>query len=1198
MWGPAADGLKFQLARRGRLVAVEWALLAKAGVPLVGKITSSALENITLPWRISWRTTRRAALQGMKIRFFRLHAVLKQLDVLKAFQKGDWDHLKENEKAFAELINEPDDTKITALLQILIESYISNLKPGEATATQGQRLETLVETTHQETARQIDARDSDDATFEPNVQLLSRFRAEEARNMKLIWPNVSRVVAEIVASPDRKQTIEAWAGQRPAFMENLPIAAVCWLGSLARDYGARTTATEFYAEAISNGAVPRSYWKAKQAMAAGPLDKVSLQEQLSDTPHPLFKALLSASEGDARGMREHLQNWETQTSEDDCLRKLLLVDALNALGNHDQAITTAIAAAEQYGAGSAHLKAAQNLLARGSTRSQPNYLGDLQEGLRHALSARDIYRTWEGDSSEAVLTTMHAYTLLGDNLSGWKAMQPPPQGTATEREATNEKVRTESCLLSAELGLIPRARDLLAYVKDPGTIAQVKALIAESEGDTEEANRNWTEAFNHAADPGLGLSIATRMARKGLEIPVPTWEKFASPEIGDLRLISDVFRKVDGSLQLARSRQLESRHVLTSLINFHSGQGNMTEAAATAELGAKRWHDPELWLTAAGFHHKLEHHTEASRCAESSLHAGGSIWRRRTEAYRILIRAKSAVGEILEATEYAAQLFTEQPDDPGTQWALIKCQYLGGDVGGAWDTYKNRANEPQPRSNEEALTWLRLNRQFGTPFDIDRALDLAEQWDEDEEVRANVLLAVMLSDTPNRSASTKQRFTTALEKFTNDFPKSQFFEPYEIDPDNLMGSLDQLMERFPDYSEQHDQINAGLAPLGLASAMRNRSYAELIISGGAGVIYGGEPSTLEAELKNLENTHTAVLDTTAMHSLVLLDNETSRILLGTFSSAITTIEQYRDALAATDSTTFSSELSVYKDPATGRTRLNQTPAEQLEINRQRAKSLLEMFKRTQRASNPKLLRAPEDHRLLPWLSASDLAERQGIIFWCDDRVLRGYAAASGVKTVGTVAVLEMARKDGILNPELVDVAEAVLIQNRYVGITFNPKVYKLAAEMSVWRPHGVAAAVMKHGPTDPNELAQFVLNAIQHNLHAPDEVRDWVSAFAQWLVSVAGEPKRATEALIHWLWQLSDQDWMTPDLMIFASDGVRSAVNKLEGITDPLPQAMNLLYEDLVKRTDESLAAQFLTGLVSRMNSEDKGTVLRNILMS
>lgn len=1179
-------------------MAVEWALLAKVGAPLVGKITSSVLEDLTLPWRVSWRTSRRAALQSMKIRFFGLHAVLKRLDVLRAFQRGDWDHLKENEKAFAELINDPDDTKTTALLQILIESYIANLKPAEATATQGQRLETLVEITHQETTRQIDARNSDEVTFEPNLQLLSRFRAEEARNIKSIWPNVSRVVAEIVASPDRKQTIEAWAGQRPAFMQDMPVAAACWMGSLATDYGARTTATEFYEEAIANGAIPRSYWKARQAIAAGPLDKVSLQRQLSDPPHPLFDALMTASEGNAEGMRKHLQNWKTHTSEADCLRKLLLVDALNALGKHDEAITTALATAEQYGTASAHLKAAQNLLARGSTRGQANYLWDLQEGLRHALSARDTFRKWQGDSSDAVLTTMHAYSLLGDNLSAWKAMQPPPEGTATEREATSQKVRTESCLLSAELGLMPRARDLLTDIKDPGTIAQVKALIAESEDDSEAANRNWAEAFNHAADPGLGLSIATRMARQGLEIPVPVWEKFATSEINDLRLISDVFRKVEGSLQLARSRQLESRQVLSSLISFYSEQGNLAEAATTAELGAKRWHDPELWLTAAGFHHKLEHHTEASRCAESSLHAGGSIWRRRAEAYRVLVEAKSTVGDILEAAEYAARLFTEQPDDPGTQWALVTCQYLGGDVEGAWDTYKNRANEPQPRSSQEALTWLRLNRQFGTPFDIDRALDLADQWDEDEEVRATVLLAVMLTETPNRSESTQQRLTAAFEKFTDDFPKSRFLEPHEIDPDNLMGSLNQLMERFPDYREQQDQINAGLAPLGLASTMRNRSYADLIISGGAGVIYGGEPSTLEAELKILENTHSAVLDTTAMHSLVLLDNETSRTLLGTFTSATTTIEQYRDALAATDSTIFSSELSVYKDPETGRTRLSQSSPEQLEINRQRANLLLEMFKRTQRVSNPRLLRAPKDHRLLLWLSAADLAERRGTIFWCDDRVLRSYAAASGVQTVGTIAVLEMARKSGILNSELVDVAEAILIHNRFVGITFSPKVYGLAAEMSGWRPQGIAAAVMRHGRTDLNELALFVLNAIQHVLHAPNDVRDWVSAFAQWLVSVTGEPNRATEALIHWLWQLSDQDWMTPDLMVFASDGVRSAANKLEGIRDPLPQAMNLLYEDLVERTDESLAAQFLTGLVSRMNSEDKGTVLRNILMS
>ena len=1181
-----------------RLVAVEWALLAKVAGPLVGKISSTALESITLPWRVSWRTTRRAALQGIKIPFFRLHSVLRHLEILNAFNQGDWGHLKANQEAFAQLIKDPDDSKITALIKILIESYIANLKPSEAVAAQGQRIEAIVETSQQETARHIDARNSDDATFEPNLQKLSRFRADEARNIRVAWPNVSRAVAELVASPDRKQTIEAWAEHRPPWMQNLPTAPLCWLASLSRDYGARATAAKLYSEAISEGAVPRSYWIAKRAMADGSTDLAKLQEQLTgESPHPLSSMLLSALDGDATEMRKQLESWDARTLEDDCLRRLLLVDALDALGSHDEAITAAIAAADLYGTGSAHLKAAQRLLARGIARSQPNYLGDLQEGLRHALSARDTFRKWQGDSPEAALTTMRAYGLLGDNLSSWKALQPPPAGTATEREASHESVIADSCMLSAELGMMSRAQELIAHVQDAGTVAQVRALMAEADGHTEEANRRWMEAFEYSSDPGAGLSIATRLARKGLEIPAPAWESHAKAELSDLRLISGVFRKAEGSLQLARSRQLESRHVLSSLITFYSEQGNNAQAAAAAELGAKRWHDPELWLTAAGFHHKLEQYSEATRCAEHSLHAGGSIWRRRAEAYRVLVEATSAAGDMLKAAEYAAQLYIEQPDDPGTQWALIKTQYFGADVEGAWETYKNRAKQPAPRSNEEVLIWLRLNRQFGDPFDIDRALDFAEQRD-DEQVRANILLSIMVADTPNRSESTQQRFAAAFKKFREDFPTSEFIVPYEVDPDDLLGSLDQLMERIPDFNDEFTQINAGLLPVGMASAMRNRSYAELIIGGGAGVIYGGDPLTLETETKNLENAHDAVLDTTAMHSLVLLDDETSRVLLGNFASIRTTVEQYRDALVAADPGTFRSDTTLFRDPATGRTRLNETPAEELEINRARAASLLEMFKRTHRVSNPSLLRAPEDQQLLPWLSAADLAERQDVIFWCDDRVLRAISAASGVKTVGTIAVLDAALENGLLAPELVDVAKAVLIRHRYVGIAFDPKTYALAAEMTSWRPQGVAAAVIKHGPMDPDELAKFVFEAIRHVLHTPDDVRDWVNAFAQWLVSVTGEAGKATEALIHWLWRLSDQDWMTPDLMVFATEGVRSAAKKLEGVTDPLPKAMDLLYKDLVQQTNEGFAAQFLTGLVSRMNSEDKGTVLRGILLS
>lgn len=1178
-------------------MAVEWALLGKAGLPLVGKVTAPLLESVTLSWRVSWRVKRQAARQDIKVSFFRLRAVLHRLDVLQALNRGDWDLLRAHEESFADLIrSEADDAETTTLLKILVESYIASLKPAEAIATQGQRIESAVEKASQATAHQIDARNSDEATFEHNLGSLNRFRADEARGIKSAWPNVTRAVAEMIASTTRSETLELWSDNRPGWMSDLPVAALCWLGNISSDYSA---ATNFYAEAIANGAVPRSYWIVKHAIVSGPIDKISLSKQLADaTPHPLSSAILSATDHDAHGMLKHLRNWEPATEEDDCLRNLLSVKALRGLGNLEEAATMAIATADHYETGAAHLAAAHSLLAQGATRSRPNYLGDLQEGLRHALKAREVYRTWQGDSSDAVRTVALAYSLVGDNLSAWKSLQPPPVGAATEREASHENIRTESCLLSANLGMTSRARELLEYVKDPGTLAHVQALIAESENDAEEADKHWIEAFSHATDPGLGLSIATHMARSGLEIPIPDWEGHASDDLNDLRLIASVFRHVEGSLQLARSRQLESRHILSALIDFYSEQGNLAESATTAENGAKRWNDPDLWLTAARVHLKLKGNTEAARCAEKSLHAGGGVWRRRTEAYKVLIEVKSAAGDSLGALEYAAQLFTEQPTDLETQWALISCQEAAGDVEGAWDTYKNRANQPSPRSSQELRTWLRLNRQFGNPFDIDRALDLADQWSQDEEVRANVLLTVLLSDVSIQSKSTEQRYAAAFEQFRKDFPESQYFQPQDIDPDNLLKSFDQLMERLPDYSEEQEQISAGLAPLGLATLMRKRSYAELIISGGAGVIYGGDPSTLETEIKALEDVNTVVLDTTAMHSLVLLDNETSRVLLGTFSSAMTTVEQYRDALGATDSSIFNSELSVYKDPATGRAKISQTPPDELEMNRQRAKALLEIFKRTQRVSNPELRHFPGKVGLLPWLSASDLADRQSTIFWCDDRVLRAYAAQIGIRTVGTTAVLKKASRSGVIDPNLADVAEAVLIQNRFVGITFTPKVYELAAEMSTWKPRGAATAVLKHGPGDANELAKFVLNAIQHVLDSPADVRDWVSVFAQWLVSVIEDVSSATEALIYWLRLLSDEDWMTADLMVFATEGVRSAADGLEGVVDPLSPAMNLLYKDLAKRTDESLAAQYLTGLMSRMNSDDKGSVYRDILLS
>lgn len=61
--------------------------------------------------------------------------------------------------------------------------------------------------------------------------------------------------------------------------------------------------------------------------------------------------------------------------------------------------------------------------------------------------------------------------------------------------------------------------------------------------------------------------------------------------------------------------------------------------------------------------------------------------------------------------------------------------------------------------------------------------------------------------------------------------------------------------------------------------------------------------------------------------------------------------------------------------------------------------------------------------------------------------------------------------------------------------------------------------------------------------------------------------------------KLPEQNWVTPDLIIVVSNGNRGAASKAGRRS--LPVAVDLLHDDLVKQTNESLAAQLLTGLVN-----------------
>lgn len=129
---------------------------------------------------------------------------------------------------------------------------------------------------------------------------------------------------DCVAAGREKRFVGPWKSRTPVapVMENFTPSSQCCLGNLAGDYGARVSAACFYEEAISKGAVPRSYQTKKPSKGCW------------QAKHPpLSSALISAAEGDAAGLCEHLQGWQTQIPEDDCLPRLFLVDALNARGS-------------------------------------------------------------------------------------------------------------------------------------------------------------------------------------------------------------------------------------------------------------------------------------------------------------------------------------------------------------------------------------------------------------------------------------------------------------------------------------------------------------------------------------------------------------------------------------------------------------------------------------------------------------------------------------------------------------------------------------------------------------------------------------------------------------------------------------------------------------------------------------------------
>lgn len=1180
---------------------MEWAYAFKFLAGIGGKIVAEKAPGIFRLERISLSAKRKAKRSGLKIPYRDMRQLVRDLELFELLSGPSKEKFDEKAPALRQCIKTNDgivlDQHLDKLLETIIDAYFECLKPHEAIRADGSQ------TRHQLSNLEVTLQKQhhDSASFSTNCSKLSSFRADEAKRLRDTWPRITGVVSSIAGSEMPAQLLSDWSRSRPDWLLDPPLDALCWLGAVSADYDADHAAQVFYDEAIQAGASPRGYWIARAVLSRG-LESESSKRALQDEPDDdLCSAIVAAMDRDLDAASARIGRWMPPDAEGATLRRSIRAQIEYAQGDLDSAIREAVAGYELASGTGCALLAAQYLLEKGSQRKHHLFISDLEKALELATSAREARRRWRGDSCEAALKMVTALRLLGSPEQALAVCFAPPQGNATETEAADSRMVTERAHLAVEFGLVDEAEKVMTIIADGPAKDRLSAFLLDprAEDTTKDV---WDRALASAEDPTDALNIGMRLAHSGREISWPSWllEQFPV-ETSETTLISELFRDTPGALQKARAKALESLPVAGAIVTYMKKNGDSTAAAHAAAEAGKRWNNPEFWLRAAELHAELGDHLNACDAAQSAMIAGTGAWLGARRAQIVLLEAETALGRWDRGLVAATQLLKMDEEDRSAKWAFITCQYKTGAHRAAWHSYIT-FGKPSPHGRNEALVWADLNSAFSPTLEyVYQARTLIEENREDEPLRAALVRSFMMATADKTGELEAAEVQKVVQGFLVDFPDSTLFHSVPFDKHDPLAFFDPYLEDIKAKQEALRPVGEGKLPLGFASAVTQRNYAEVCLI--QRPIFAGNQASHEREIQYARESlnNVVILDSSALATLSILDPEIADQFLGLFMSLKIPSAVLHDAQMTTRQFTNTQSLNIGVGHD-GRPLVTNITEEENHRRLTRSMAMVSIAERLTREVYPTLtLFAEMQDSAHPheWLLAADLAGSTGTALWCDDKVLRDLASSSGIRTFGTPALIELLRRDSHWTAELEQQQLAWLIHNSYVGIPFDEQIMELAATLDSWRPSGAALAIA-WAPieSDTATLVRFVLGALRNSFGDPSAVEGWVEAASRWLLSIAPSPQSGSSNLALWFANLLSEAWVSSSTLPHVLKGIRAAGNDESETSEMVSTVLGSFYSHIAKKSDHVTAVEYIKELIQLAPERDRSLVLQRIIVA
>ncbi|TLM83646.1 tetratricopeptide repeat protein [Pseudarthrobacter sp. NamE2] len=1178
-------------------MAAEWAIgiASKAAGPILGKLTITAWQRVSLSWIVAWRARGQVKALHLPVpEYWSFRRYLSGPEPLAALKSGDPERV---ERLAEDLRRQPFGASwaLTAdessqVVSALLSAYTQGLTVNEAIEVQSSATRAEIRSALIPPA----------SVFDSDLQFMAPLRAKHAKILAADWPAVQRFVHEFVAAEDPATALRDWAQNRPSWLGQPNSQALLWMADLASDFGLNTEAIELIDQGLKQGATPAAYWEVRrELLREAPTPAAQRERMMHQAGHPLADAIIAALDNAPARALDILKTWETPEAPERALKTSMQCQFLAAQGDIDGAVRLARLALENDEITGPAQLAADYLLHRGTSRESRLHFSDLEISLELALDVRNRIRRWRGPSHRAVATAIQAAQALGNSRMAWKLTQTSPNGEATVQEASNKDIRQRALIIAAEIRPDNEVVTLLENESDPLSGLEAKALMAEHREDKKAALELWLEAANLATTPSEQFRIGLHLAMHGtisskLQALASTNEDLVS----DIKLIAEAFSGVAGQFEALRTRARQRRPLAFALYKYFDSRAEFAQAAQVAANAAEQWSDAELWFTAANAYLRSDDKKAAVECARHALATANSQWGKQEDVWRLLIENLSAVGRWAEAAEAAAQLMSHDPHNPSAVWALVECQMRLGQLDEAWRTYADFGGKPSPRNEHEAIVRIELWRRNQKAGDaLSDLLKVLDAFSASKQVRVMATKALLGApeDLPEAvSEQIRTRFAELLPSLED------VFVPQTVDLDDPLATLDTLVAQIPDTSDLDRQVEEGELPFGLAASVHHRSYVELLACR-TGTAFSGNAAAFNQEVstaisaRNLE----VVVDVSALEALGHFEQELGDQLLGYIRDIVAPLEQMLDSIQALDALAHRSTMSVGRTSA-GTAQIHTIPEQEADQRFSRAKHVhtrLQGMRCQGRSTRTNIPSAKAEGKVFVWLTALDLAmDEPRKPLWCDDASIRQLAASLGIESFGTSALIEAMRRQHALTDDLATTLQAILINHHHVGSVFRREWLEAAAVLDGWRAGGCASYIA-WAPLGiaPEEPVRFVLEALTRSANDPGSVQGWVEATSRWLIRIGAHD--AYSNLVLFLQRLLEQSWLTANQLPFVLAGVRAAATKAD-IADPFEEALASHYQGLTETAGPELASQYVRGLVQQTEANDRWVTHRIILTS